>query len=158
MTKKIVETVAKIKSGKQKKLKLGNLDAKRDWGYAPNYVEAMWLMLQQKEASDYVIATGKSHSVESFLEMSFEYAGLGDWHDYVEINEKYIRPRDIDNLVGDASKANKILNWKPEMNLKGLALRADHETVEPDAPCGCEVSWSAVVELMRESASRGRRL
>jgi len=120
VTKKITSAIGRIKAKKQDKLYLGNLKAKRDWGFAGDYVKSMWLMLQQKEPSDYVIATGKSHSVESFLEMAFEYSGLGDWHDYVEINEKYIRPRDIDNLVGDASKANKILNWRPEMNFENL--------------------------------------
>ena len=120
VTRRISWNLARIKFKKIEKFTLGNIHARRDWGFAGDYVESMWLMLQQKEPSDYVIATGKSHSVESFLEMSFEYSGLGDWHDYVEINEKYIRPRDIDNLVGDASKANKILNWRPEMNFENL--------------------------------------
>lgn len=133
VTRKITRAIGRIKAKKQAKLYLGNLKAKRDWGFAGDYVKSMWLMLQQNEPSDYVIATGKSHSVESFLEMSFEYAGLGDWHDYVEINEKYIRPRDINNLVGDASKANKILNWKPEMsfeNLVKLMVDEDEESLQ----------------------------
>ena len=120
VTRKITSTVARIKANKRNKLFLGNIKTKRDWGFAGDYVQAMWLMLQQNKSSDYVIATGKSHSVEDFLEKSFEYAGLNNWQDYVEISKDLIRPHDIDNLVGDASKAEKELGWKPSMSYEEL--------------------------------------
>jgi len=112
VTKKITDGIAKIKNNQQEKLLLGNLKAKRDWGFAGDYIKAMWLMLQQDDPSDYVIATGQSHSVEDFLSHAFEYAGLGNWEKYVEISKQYIRPQDIDNLIGDSSKAEKELGWK----------------------------------------------
>jgi GDPmannose 4,6-dehydratase len=120
VTRKITSEMARIITKKQEKIHLGNINAKRDWGFAGDYVEAMWLMLQQENPSDYIIATGKSHSVKEFLEESFRYAGLGDWEDYVEIDKKYFRPIDIDNLVGDASKAQKELGWKPKMDYKDM--------------------------------------
>jgi GDPmannose 4,6-dehydratase len=120
VTRKITSAIGKIKAKKQDKIHLGNIHAKRDWGFAGDYVEAMWLMLQNDIPSDYVIATGKSHSVEEFLEKSFEYAGLGDWKPYVEIDQKYFRPFDIENLVGDSSKAEKELNWKSKMSYDKL--------------------------------------
>jgi len=120
VTKKITSAIGNIISKKQDKIILGNIKAKRDWGFAGDYVKAMWLMLQQKTADDYVIATGKSYSVEYFLEKAFNFSGLGDWKDYVEISEKYMRPSDIDNLVGDASKAKQELNWEPEMPFEKL--------------------------------------
>jgi GDPmannose 4,6-dehydratase len=120
VTRKITSAIANIISKKQDKLILGNLKAKRDWGFAGDYVKAMWLMLQQPTADDYVIATGKSYSVEDFLEKSFEYSGLGDWKNYVETSEKYMRPSDISNLIGDASKAKKELNWEYEMSFEKL--------------------------------------
>jgi GDPmannose 4,6-dehydratase len=120
VTKKITYTIARIKANKQKTLYLGNIKAKRDWGYAVDYVKAMWLMLQQKKSSDYVIATNKSHSVEDFLIEAFEYAGLGDWKKFVEIDKKLIRPQDIENLIGDASKAKKEIGWEPTVQFKEL--------------------------------------
>lgn len=120
VTRKIALAVAKIKLGLQNKLKLGNLDAKRDWGYAPEYVEAMWLMMQQETPDDYVIATGESHSVREFVEESFRYAGLGDWQEYVEIDKSLFRPTEVDNLIGDSSKAQKKLGWKPKVTFKEL--------------------------------------
>ncbi|HNY97815.1 MAG TPA: GDP-mannose 4,6-dehydratase, partial [Candidatus Pacearchaeota archaeon] len=120
VTRKIALAVAKIKLGLQKNLKLGNLDAKRDWGYAPEYVEAMWLMMQQETPDDYVIATGESHSVREFVEESFQYAGLGDWQEYVEIDKNLFRPTEVDNLIGDSSKAQKKLGWKPKVTFKEL--------------------------------------
>jgi len=120
VTRKITQNLANIKFKKQENFFLGNIKAKRDWGFAGDYVKAMWLMLQQDEPSDYVVATGKSHSIEDFLKESFEYAGMGDWKRYVEINKKYMRPYDIDNLVGDYSKAEKELGWKPEMSYHDL--------------------------------------
>jgi len=120
VTKKITYSIARIMTNKQKTLYLGNIKAKRDWGFAGDYIKAMWLMLQQKKPSDYVIATGKSYSVEDFLVEAFEYAGLGDWKKYVEIDKKLIRPQDIDNLIGDANKAKKEIGWEPTVQYKEL--------------------------------------
>ena len=119
VTRKITRAVARIKAGLQKKLYLGNLDAKRDWGYAKEYVEAMWLMLQQDVPDDYVIATGETHSVREFLEEAFSYVGL-DWGEYVELDPKYLRPTEVDLLVGDAGKAKRVLNWAPKVTFKEL--------------------------------------
>jgi GDPmannose 4,6-dehydratase len=119
VTRKITRAVARIKVGQQKKLYLGNLDAKRDWGYAKEYVRAMWLMLQQDQPGDYVIATGETHSVREFLDQAFSHARL-DWHDFVEIDPKYLRPAEVDLLVGDASKARRKLGWEPSVTFNGL--------------------------------------
>jgi GDPmannose 4,6-dehydratase len=119
VTRKITRAVAHIKAGIQNKLYLGNLDAKRDWGYAKEYVEAMWLMLQQERPDDYVVATGETHSVREFLEESFGYAGL-DWQKYVELDPRYLRPSEVDLLIGDASKAKRQLNWEPKTKFKEL--------------------------------------
>jgi len=128
VTRKITYTLARIKLNKQKKLHLGNINAKRDWGFAPDYMEAMWLMLQQKEPEDYVISTGKSHSVKEFLILASEYIGLGDWHDFVEIDQEKMRPADIDELVGDSSKVRKELGWIPKVNFEQLVkIMVDHD-------------------------------
>ena len=128
VTKKITYALARIKFNMQDKIHLGNIKAKRDWGFAGDYVEAMWLMLQQDKPSDYVIATGQSHSVEDFLRDSFEYAGLGDWQKYVQIDKKLVRPYDIDDLIGDSSKAERELGWKHKMNYHDLVkLMVDHD-------------------------------
>lgn len=119
VTRKITMALARIKQGVQKTLYLGNLDAKRDWGFAGDYVEAMWLMLQQEKAQDYVIATGQTHSVKEFLEEAFGYAGL-DWKKYVKIDKRYLRPTEVDLLLGDSRKAHQNLNWKPKVNFKQL--------------------------------------
>lgn len=119
VTRKIAEGAVRIKLGMQDKLFLGNLDAKRDWGYAGDYVEAMWLMLQQPKPDDYIIATGKNYSVREFLDEAFRYLDL-DWNKYVEIDPRYFRPSEVDSLLGDASKARKILGWKPKVNFKQL--------------------------------------
>ena len=119
VTRKITRAVAHIKAGLQNKLYLGNLDAKRDWGYAKEYVEAMWLMLQQDQPDDYVVATGETHSVREFLEESFHYAGL-DWQKYVELDRRYLRPSEVDLLIGDGSKAKRKLNWEPKTKFKEL--------------------------------------
>jgi GDPmannose 4,6-dehydratase len=121
VSRKITRAVAHIKHGLQNKLYLGNLDAKRDWGYAKEYVEAMWLMLQQDDPDDYVIATGKSHTVRDFLELAFDYVGL-DWKKYVEIDPKYFRPVEVDLLLGDPAKAKRNLGWQPGTNLKDLVM------------------------------------
>jgi GDPmannose 4,6-dehydratase len=120
VTRKITRAVAHIKAGLQSKLYLGNLDAKRDWGYAKEFVEAMWLMLQQEQPDDYVIATGETHSVRDFLEVAFDCAGL-DWRKYVEIDPRYYRPTEVDLLVGDFSKAKQKLGWEPKIKFAELA-------------------------------------
>lgn len=120
VTRKITMGVAEILAGKRKKLFMGNLDAKRDWGYAPEYVEAMWLMLQQEKPDDYVIATGETHSVRDFLQEAFKLVGISDWEKYVEIDPRYYRPAEVDLLVGDASKARQKLGWKPKITFKEL--------------------------------------
>ncbi len=119
VTRKITRAVANIVAGKQKKLYLGNLDAKRDWGYAKDYVKAMWLMLQQDKPDDYVVATGETHSIRDFLDVAFGYVNL-DWHDYVEFDPRYLRPTEVDLLIGEPSKAQEKLNWQPSVNFNGL--------------------------------------
>ncbi len=119
VTRKITMGVADIKKGRAKQIRLGNLDAKRDWGYARDYVQAMWLMLQQDRADDYVVATGETHSVREFLEEAFSYVGL-DWQDHVVVDPKYFRPAEVDLLLGDPSKARRALGWKPEVTFRGL--------------------------------------
>ncbi len=119
VTRKITRAAAAIKLGLQNHLYLGNLDARRDWGYAKEYVEAMWLMLQQDNPDDYVIATGETHSVQEFLEETFGYLDL-DWREYVRKDERYCRPAEVDLLIGDASKAKQVLGWKPKTSFKEL--------------------------------------
>ncbi len=127
VTRKITRAVAQIKAGQQDKLYLGNLDAKRDWGYAKEYVEAMWLMLQQPEPDDYVIATGETHSVREFLHEAFTHAGL-DWEKYVEHDVRYERPAEVELLIGDASKAKTKLGWEPRTTFHELVhLMVDEE-------------------------------
>jgi GDPmannose 4,6-dehydratase len=120
VTRKITRAVAAIKAGKQKKLFLGNLDAVRDWGYAKEYVESMWLMLQKPESSDYVVATGVGATVRDFAEVAFKHAGL-NWQDHIEIDKKYQRPTEVDALIGDPSKAKKELGWVAQTKWDGLA-------------------------------------
>jgi GDPmannose 4,6-dehydratase len=120
VTRKITRAIAHIKAGLQDKLYLGNLDAKRDWGYAKEYVEAMWLMLQQDQPDDYVIATNETHSVREFLEVAFAHAGL-DWRKYVEMDPNYLRPSEVDLLIGDYSKARTKLGWSPKTTFNALA-------------------------------------
>jgi len=120
VTRKITNTAARIKLGIDKELVLGNTDAKRDWGYAGDYVKAMWMMLQQDAPDDYVIATGESHSVDEFLTLAFEKAGLGDFRQYVRHDPKYFRPAEVDLLIGDPSKAEKKLGWKREVGFDQL--------------------------------------
>jgi GDPmannose 4,6-dehydratase len=122
VTRKITSGIARIKLGIEKEVRLGNLDAMRDWGYAGDYVEAMWLMLQQDEPDDYVIATNETHSVRQFAQSAFEYAGL-DWKDYVVVDEQLYRPAEVHYLQGDYSKAKKILGWEPKVRFSGLVKR-----------------------------------
>lgn len=119
VTRKVTDAVAKIKLGMSRELRLGNLDAKRDWGYAGDYVRAMWLMLQQENPEDYVIATGQTHSVEDLVETAFSYADL-DWHDFVVQDPKFMRPAEVDLLIGDPAKARKELGWEPEVSFEEL--------------------------------------
>ncbi|NER79869.1 MAG: GDP-mannose 4,6-dehydratase [Leptolyngbya sp. SIO1D8] len=119
VTRKITRAVARIVAGQQKKLYMGNLDAKRDWGYAKDYVKAMWLMLQQDEPDDYVVATGETHSVKEFLDIAFGYVNL-NWEDYVAFDERYLRPTEVDLLIGDPSKAKKKLDWEPSVTFEEL--------------------------------------
>lgn len=119
VTRKITLALGRIKRGLQKELLLGNLHAKRDWGFAGDYVRAMWLMLQQEQPGDYVVATGETHTVQEFLEIAFEYAGL-DYKKYVKIDPRYFRPTEVDVLLGDASKARRVLGWEPKITFKEL--------------------------------------
>ena len=140
VTRKITRAAARIKAGLQETLYLGNLDAKRDWGYAREYVEAMWLMLQQDEPCDYVIATGETHSVREFLEAAFSCAGL-DWREHVEFDQRYTRASEVDLLVGDASRARQLLGWEPDtrfQDLVRLMVESDIEAVNQD--CGSRIT------------------
>lgn len=127
VTRKITRAAGRIKMGLQDKLYLGNLEARRDWGFAGDYVEAMWLMLQQEEPDDYVIATGTAHSVREFLELAFEMLGL-DWRKYVEIDPRYFRPTEVDFLLGDATKAQEKLGWRPRVSFEELVrMMVEHD-------------------------------
>lgn len=127
VTRKITHGVARIARGLDNELRLGNLDAKRDWGYAGDYVRAMWLMLQQDKPDDYVVATGEQHSVRELLELAFGYLGL-DYRDYVYVDPRFLRPADVYELVGDASKARRVLGWKPEVNFQQLIeMMVEHD-------------------------------
>jgi GDPmannose 4,6-dehydratase len=119
VTRKVTDGVARIKLGLADSLALGNLDAQRDWGFAGDYVRAMWMMLQQADADDFVIATGESHSVRELVELAFSHAGL-DWKKYVKLDPRFIRPAEVDHLIGDPGKAQRVLGWKPEVDFPGL--------------------------------------
>jgi len=141
VTRKITRGIARIKAGLDKKIYLGNLDAKRDWGYAPDYVEAMHLIMNQSSADDYVIATGETHTVKEFLEKAFQYAGLGNWQDYVEIDPKYIRPAEVDVLMGDSKKAFEKIGWQPKVKFDDLVkimVDADMKAKNLESPGGGE--------------------
>lgn len=134
VTRKVTRAVARIKAGIQEKVYLGNLDAKRDWGYAKEYVEAMYLMLQQDEPDDFVIATGEAHTVRDFCELAFSHAGL-EWQKHVEIDPQYLRPSEVDFLLGDPSKATAKLGWKPQTTFEGLGrlmVDADIQLLEDE--------------------------
>jgi GDPmannose 4,6-dehydratase len=119
VTRKVTRAVARVNAGYEEKLQLGNLDARRDWGYAPDYVEALWLMLQQDEPADLVVATGETHSVRDFLEVAFSHVGL-DWERYVEVDARYLRPIDLHELRGDASRSREALGWEPRVRFEEL--------------------------------------
>jgi GDPmannose 4,6-dehydratase len=130
VTRKVTQAVARIKLGLQDKLYLGNLNARRDWGFAPDYVRAMWMMLQQDEPDDYVIGTGESHTVREFVEKAFAHAGL-DWRDYVVLDPRYERPSEVDHLLADTTKASQRLGWEPEVRFDDLVrIMVDADMVE----------------------------
>ena len=122
VTRKITDGVAKVKLGLEKHLLLGNLDSKRDWGYSPDYVESMWMMLQQDEPDDYVIATGKDHTIREFLDVAFNHIGISDWTKYVKQDERFMRPAEVAILCGDSSKARDILGWKPKTSFEQMVV------------------------------------
>ena len=132
VTRKISRAVARIKCGLDKELYLGNLEARRDWGYAPEYVQGMWLMLQQDRPDDYILATNETHSVQEFVELAFERVGL-DWKEFVKHDQRYERPAEVDLLIGDATKAKKMLNWEPQVRFEELVrimVDADLASIE----------------------------
>ena len=146
VTRKITRAVARIKQGVQKKLFLGNLDARRDWGYAPDYVRAMWMMLQQDTPDDYVIGTAEAHTVREFVELAFSTAEL-DWREYVEVDPRYFRPAEVDYLLADASKARKVMGWEPTVTFKELVrimVNADMKELEARRKGGTEAIELAV--------------
>jgi GDPmannose 4,6-dehydratase len=138
VTRKITRALARIVAGQQKKIYMGNLDSKRDWGYAKDYVKAMWLMLQQDEPDDYVVATGETHSVKEFLDVAFRYVNL-NWEDYVVFDERYLRPAEVDLLIGDPTKAKQKLGWEPSVTFEELVhlmVDADMEALGLKSPNG----------------------
>ncbi|MDZ8185854.1 MAG: GDP-mannose 4,6-dehydratase [Nostoc sp. ChiSLP02] len=152
VTRKITMAVANIVAKKQKKLYMGNLDSKRDWGYAKDYVKAMWLMLQQDQPDDYVIATGETHSVREFLELAFGYVNL-NWQDYVEFDERYLRPAEVELLIGDSSKARQNLGWTPSVTfeqLVGLMVEADLQALGYTSPNGNGSQFPRDIATLRQ--------
>jgi GDPmannose 4,6-dehydratase len=144
VTRKITRAVGRIKHGLQEKVYLGNLEARRDWGFAGDYVEAMWRMLQQPAPDDYVIATGESHSVREFAEEAFACAGL-DWSKHVELDPRYLRPTEVDALCGDASKARRLLGWAPRVSFKELVrMMVEHDLELARRECLLKASGFAV--------------
>lgn len=134
VTRKVTDGVARIKLGLQKELLMGNLDAQRDWGFAGDYVRAMWLMLQQDHADDYVIATGRTHSVREFCRIAFEAAGLGSYEQYVRMDPRFMRPAEVDLLIGDPAKAHRVLGWQPQVSFEQLVemmVQADLDRLRP---------------------------
>jgi GDPmannose 4,6-dehydratase len=142
VTRKVTRAVARILAGKQELLYLGNLGARRDWGYAPDYVRAMWQMLQQPEPDDYVVATGETHTVQEFVEVAFQHAGL-DWERYVRVDEAYYRPTEVDVLQGDASKAVRRLGWRPSVRFSELVK------IMVDADLAAEGATASLAEALR---------
>ncbi len=152
VTRKITRAVALIVAGKQKNIYMGNLDAKRDWGYAKDYVKAMWLMLQQEKPDDYVISTGETHSVKEFLNLAFGYVNL-DWQDYVEFDDRYLRPAEVELLIGDSTKAQQKLGWKPSVTfeqLVGLMVEADLKALGQTSPNGNGVQVNDELATIRQ--------
>ena len=153
VTRKITRAVARIKYGAQRKLFLGNLEACRDWGYAPDYVRAMWLMLQQESPDDYVIGTGEAHTVREFAELAFASADL-DWQEYVEVDQRYFRPAEVDYLCADSSKARKVLAWEPTVTfaeLVSIMVEADIKELEARIRGGAEAIQFSIAAENRNS-------
>jgi GDPmannose 4,6-dehydratase len=137
VTRKITNSLARIKLGRQNQISLGNIDSARDWGFAGDYVEAMWLMLQQEEPDDYVVATGETHTVRDFLDVAFRVAGYDDWKPYVRHDERFERPAEVDLLMGDASKAHSTLGWKPKVSFEQLvSMMYEHDLAEESGRSG----------------------
>jgi GDPmannose 4,6-dehydratase len=131
VTRKVTQAVARIKLGLQDKIVLGNIDAKRDWGFAGDYVEAMWLMLQQPEADDYVVATGETHSIRELLDVAFAHVGIDDWSGYLEQDARFMRPAEVDLLIGDPAKAREVLGWAPKVDFPQLVqMMVDNDLAE----------------------------
>lgn len=130
VTRKISDAVARISLGMADGISLGNLDSKRDWGYAPDYVEGMWLMLQQDQPDDFVLATGNTHSIRDFLDLAFDAIGISEWEDYVTQDPRFYRPAEVDVLRGDFSKAKQVLGWQPKVNLKEMVSRMVRNDIE----------------------------
>ncbi|AFY59372.1 GDP-mannose 4,6-dehydratase [Synechococcus sp. PCC 6312] len=150
VTRKITRAVARIVAGQQKKLYLGNLDSKRDWGYAKDYVRAMWLMLQQDQPDDYVVATGETYSVKEFLDLAFNHVNL-DWHDYVEFDPRYLRPAEVELLIGDPTKAKAKLGWSPSVTfpeLVALMVNADLQAVGISQNNGQAITSESVLDVV----------
>lgn len=137
VTRKVTQAVARISLGLQDKITLGNLDAKRDWGFAGDYVEAMWRMLQQDEADDYVVATGETHSIRELLDVAFGHVGIADWAGYVEQDPRFMRPAEVDLLIGDPAKAHDVLGWKPSVDFTQLVeMMVENDLAEQRAANG----------------------
>ncbi len=152
VTRKITRAVAKIVAGKQKKIYMGNLDSKRDWGYAKDYVRAMWLMLQHDQPDDYVIATGETYSVRQFLQEAFTYVNL-NWEDYVEFDQRYLRPAEVDLLIGDPTKAKQKLGWEPSVTfteLVALMVEADLQALGLTSPNGSGANIGDDIATIRQ--------
>ena len=169
VTRKITRAIAAILAGKQKNLYLGNLEARRDWGYAPDYVAAMWKMMQADQLDDFVIATGELHSIREFLDEAFGYVNL-DWGDYVKIDPRYFRPTEVDFLLGDCSKARQVLDWEPRVFFKDLVhimVDTDLELLGLQSPGeGCKIlekhhgkwhQWDSQVVSMAAHVNDGRK-
>ncbi len=156
VTRKITRALARIVAQKQQKLYMGNLDSKRDWGYAKDYVKAMWLMLQQDTPDDYVIATGETHSIREFLDLAFGYVNL-DWHNYVEFDQRYLRPAEVELLIGDPTKARQKLGWEPTVTFKqlvALMVEADLQTLGHTLPNGNGVQMIQDIAMIRQESGR----
>jgi GDPmannose 4,6-dehydratase len=137
VTRKVTNSVARIKLGLQDGITMGNIDSSRDWGYAGDYVEAMWMMLQQNEPDDYVIATGETHTIRDLLDVAFRHAGIDDWGPYVKQDPRFYRPAEVDLLIGDASKAHAKLGWKPRVSFEDLVrMMYEHDLAEESAKAG----------------------
>ena len=137
VTRKVTNSVARIQLGLQEVITMGNIDSSRDWGYAGDYVEAMWMMLQQEEPDDYVIATGETHTIRDLLDVSFKHAGIDDWTPYVKQDQRFYRPAEVDLLIGDASKAHSRLGWKPRVSFNELVrMMYEHDLAEESAKAG----------------------